>query len=166
MGLQLWCSTYASYFLVPPAPFPPSAVSVSQNGLDSVLVSWTPPSGEPDVTGYIIYYQQDGAQRLSVNTEATATTATITGLIAGATYSITMVANYSILPSTETEAQTLIIGNINMHYPTCMLGNRPPTSIYIIQTVTVGIYKCMTRPPTIKQLIVFILSLQVLLYNF
>ena len=94
-----------------PAPSPPSGVSVSQNGLDGVLVSWTPPSGEPDVNGYIIYYQQDGGQRLSVNAGATATTATITGLITGATYSITVVATSSMLPSTETTAQTLIIGN-------------------------------------------------------
>ena len=94
-----------------PAPSPPSAVSVSQNGLDSVLVSWTPPSGEPDVTGYIIYYQQDGGQRLSENVGAAATTATITGLITGAIYSVSMMATSSILLSTETAAQTVIIGN-------------------------------------------------------
>ena len=94
----------------PPAPSPPSAVSGSQNGLDSVLVSWTPPSGEPNVTGYIIYYQQDGGQRLSENAGATDMT-TITRLIAGGTYSITMVATSSTLPSTETTARTVTIGN-------------------------------------------------------
>ena len=94
-----------------PVPSPPSAVSVSQNGPDSVIVSWTPPSETPDVTGYIIYYQQDGGQRLSENAGATATTATITGLITGATYSISMVATSSMLLSTETTAQTVIIGN-------------------------------------------------------
>ena len=95
---------------IPSAPSPPSAVSVSQNGLDSVLISWSAPSGEPDVTGYIIYYQRDGGQRLSENAGTTATSATITGLIAGATYSITMVAASSTLPSTETTAQTVTIG--------------------------------------------------------
>ena len=95
----------------PSAPSPPSAVNVSQNGLDSVLVSWTPPSGEPDVTGYIIYYQQDGGQRLSVSAGTIATTATITRLITRATYSITMVATSSTLPSTETTARTVTIGN-------------------------------------------------------
>ena len=93
-----------------PVPSPPSAVSVSQNGLDSVLVSWTPPSGEPDVTGYIIYYQRDGGQRLSENAGATATTATITGLITGTTYSVTMVATSSMLPSNETVVQTVSLG--------------------------------------------------------
>ena len=61
------------------------------------------------MTGYIIYYQQEEGQRLSESAEAAATTASITGLIAGATYSITMVATSSTLPSTETEALTVTI---------------------------------------------------------
>ena len=96
----------------PPAPSPPSGLSVSQNGLDSALVSWTPPLGGPAVTGYIMYYQQeDGGQRLSESAGIAATTATITGLIAGATYSITIVATSSTLPSTETAVLTVTIGS-------------------------------------------------------
>ena len=73
--------------ILPPAPSPPSGLSVSQNGLDSALVSWTVPSGGAAVTGYIIYYQQEeGGQRLSESAEAAAITASITGLITGATY--------------------------------------------------------------------------------
>ena len=65
------------------------------------------------MTGYIIYYQQEeGGQRLSESAEAAATTASITGLIAGATYSITMVATSSTLPSTETEALAVTIGTV------------------------------------------------------
>ena len=102
--------TYTPHFSIA-APSPPFGVHVSQNGLGSVLVSWIPPSGEPTVTGYIIHYQQDGGQRLSFNAGPTATTATITGLIihAGATFSITMVATSSTLPSIETAAQTITI---------------------------------------------------------
>ena len=85
-------------------------MSVSRNGLDSVLVSWTPPSGEPAVTGYIIYYQHDGGQRFSQSAGPTDTTANITGLIAGASYSLTMVATSTTLPSNETEAETVMIG--------------------------------------------------------
>ena len=96
----------------PPAPSPPSGVSVSQTGLDYVLVSWTPPPGEPVVTGYIIYYQQDGGRRLSRSVEYTATTTTITGLIVGTNYSITMVATSSTLPSIESEAETITIGSV------------------------------------------------------
>ena len=95
---------------IPPAPSPPSGVMVSQNGLDSVQVSWTPPSGEPTVTGYIIYYQQqDGGQNGTEMAGATATTATITGLMTGAVYSITMVATSSTLPS---NAEHITIGMI------------------------------------------------------
>ena len=98
---------------LPPAPSPPSGVTVSQNGVDSVQVSWTPPSGEPTVTGYIIYYQQqDGGHNGSEMAGATATTATITGLMTGAAYSITMVATSSTLPSTVTAAVTVTIGRI------------------------------------------------------
>ena len=94
------------------APSPPSDVTVSQNGVHSVQVSWTPPSGEPAVTGYIIYYQQqDGGQIDSVIAGATAITTVITGLIPGATYSITLVATSSTLP-TMTAAGTISIGTI------------------------------------------------------
>ena len=97
----------------PSAPSLPSGVTVSQNGVDSLQVSWTPPSGEPAVTGYIIYYQQqDGGHYGSEVAGATATTATITGLMTGATYSITMVATSSTLPSTVTGAVTITIGMI------------------------------------------------------
>ena len=88
-------------------------MTVSQNGVDSVQVSWTPPSEEPTVTGYIIYYQQqDGGHTTSKMAGATATTATITGLMTGATYSITMVATSSTLPSNMTAAETITIGMI------------------------------------------------------
>ena len=84
------------------APPPPSGVSVSQNGLNSLLVSWT--SGEPAVTGYIISYQTlDGGHSDSVTNE-TATSTIITGLMTGATYSISIVATSSTLPSTKTTA--------------------------------------------------------------
>ena len=88
-------------------------MTVSQNGVESVQISWTPPSGEPAVTGYIIYYQQQvGGHNDSVMAGATATTVTITGLMTGATYSITMVATSSRLPSTVTTAVTITIGMV------------------------------------------------------
>ena len=93
------------------APSPPSAVRVSQNGLDSVLVSWTPPSGGPAMTGYIIYYQQqDGGHTGSEIAGATATTASISGLITGATYSITIVVTSTTLSSSEAAPVIITIG--------------------------------------------------------
>ena len=84
---------------------------VSQNGLESLLVSWT--AGESIVTGYIITYkQQDGVHSNSVNVNETTVTSTIiTGLMIGATYSISIVATSSTLPSNVTTAPDITIGN-------------------------------------------------------
>ena len=89
-------------------------MSVSQNGLDSILVSWTV-SGESIVTGYIIsYQQQDGVHSGSVSVDDTAVTSTIiVGLMIGATYSISIVATSNTLPSTETTVpDDITIGNM------------------------------------------------------
>ena len=92
------------------APSPPSNVIVSQNGLESLLVSWT--AGESIVTGYIIsYQQQDGVHSDSVAVNETVTSTIITGLMIGATYSISIVATSNTLPSNETIAQNITIGN-------------------------------------------------------
>ena len=116
----------SSYTPKSPAPSPPSVLSVSNNGPDSVLVTWTPPSGEHDVTGYIIYYWKEyvcgdnyyyfyyGGRKYSENAKATATTATITGLIAGVTYYISMMATSSTLPSSLTGEWAVTIGTINI----------------------------------------------------
>ena len=107
------------------APSPPSDVSVSQNGLGSLLVSWTP--GDITATGYVIYYQQHNPpwQRFLEGDEADTTSATITRLMAGATYSISVASTSGTLPSTATAApydvtignnnccNDVVIGNIN-----------------------------------------------------
>ena len=116
----------SSYTPKSPAPPPPTVLNMYQNGLDSVLVSWTSPSGEHDVTGYIIYYWKEylcgdsyhysyyGGRKYSENAEATATTATITGLTAGVTYYISMMTTSSTLPSSLTGEWTVTIGTINI----------------------------------------------------
>ena len=91
------------------APSPPSGVSVSQNGLNSLLVSWT--SGEPAVTGYNISYQTlDGGHSGSVTENETATSTIITGLMTGTNYSITIVVTSNTLNSTETTVPDITIG--------------------------------------------------------
>ena len=99
-NVQYRCNTTLS----PVVPSPPSDVSVSQNGLSRVLVSWR--SGDPNATGYIIYYQQHYPQnlRLLLIDGADTTSATITGLITGATYSISVASTSDTLPSTVTAA--------------------------------------------------------------
>ena len=97
-----------------PVPSPPSDVSVSQNGLNSLLVTWTP-SQRPHVTGYTIYYQQqDGGPSGSMEAGQHDTSITIPELIAGATYSISIVANSSTLPSTFTTGHKAAIGTLHI----------------------------------------------------
>ena len=88
----------------------------------SLLVTWTPSQG-PDVTGYTIYYQkQDGGPSGSVKAGQSDTSITIPGLIVGATYSISIVANSSTLPSTVTTGPSATIGTFHQtlcHYTLC-----------------------------------------------
>ena len=90
------------------APSPPSNVSVSQIGLGTLLVSWT--SGDPTVTGYIIYYQKYCWWRIGycwrhfLTAGANNTNSIITGLIAGDTYSVSVASTSGTLPSTGTAA--------------------------------------------------------------
>ena len=94
-----------------PPPHP-----LTQNGLNSILVTWTPSQG-PHVTGYTIYYQQqDGGHSGSVEAGQTDTSITIPGLIVGATYSISIVANSSTLPSTVTTGHRATIGTLFTHF--------------------------------------------------
>ena len=90
-----------NYTLKIVAPSPPSDVKFSQNGLRSVLVSWT--SGVTAVTGYVVYYQQqNGEHNGSVTAEGSESEANITGLNPGTNYSIEMVATSNTLPSDAT----------------------------------------------------------------
>ena len=72
-----------------------------QNGLKSLLVSWT--SGMPAVTGYVVHYrEQNGEHNGSVTVEGSESGANITGLNPGTNYSMEIVATSSTLPSDAT----------------------------------------------------------------
>ena len=88
-------------------PSPPSNLSVSQNGLSSVLVCWAPSHG---ADFYTVYYQRDGDRRQSQTAEAGDTSITLS-LIVGETYSISMIANTE-LSSTEAGPVNITIGII------------------------------------------------------
>ena len=87
---------------------------MSQNGLTSLLVTWTQSEG-PGVTGYTIYYKRNivGEERKSVMAGAADSSTVISRLTEGATYSISMVANSSTIPSDVTTGPDVTIGNIN-----------------------------------------------------
>ena len=121
----------------PPAPSPPSNVSVSQNGLNSLRVTWTPSQG-PDVTGYTIYYQQqDGGVNSSLGAGQTETSITIPGLIAGATYSISIVATSSTLPSTVTTGHRATIGILLLY------------SVLLLQDGSLTFLPSQSQPPSL-----------------
>ena len=121
MGLYQ-CRAY-TFNIISPAPSPPSDISVSQNGLNSLLVSWS--LGESIVTGYIIsYQQQNGGHNGSVTVNDTVTSTIITGLMIGATYYISIVATSNTLPSTEITVTDITIGNVSSMYYNIIIENK------------------------------------------
>ena len=84
---------------------------VTQNGLESLRVTWTPSQGPINVTGYTIFYQQiDGELRGALTARSTDTNINITKLIAGANFSIGVLANSSTLPSDAADGPDITIG--------------------------------------------------------
>ncbi|CAI8030317.1 Receptor-type tyrosine-protein phosphatase delta, partial [Geodia barretti] len=112
-------------------PSPPSNVRVSQNGLNSLLVTWTPSEG-PNATGYTVYYYQiNGGFSGSVTAAATDTSVVITGLIAGAAFSISVSADSSTLSSSRSRGpDTLIVP------ATISLTSSPPSPMMSGATVS------------------------------
>ena len=62
----------------------------------------------------VIYQQIDGRQNGSVTAKNTDTNINITGLIAGASFSIGVLADSNTLPSTVTDGPTGNIGTVNI----------------------------------------------------
>ena len=102
------CRGLKTIFLSQSVADSPFDLTLSRTAMDVLLVSWTAPS--QTVTGYVIYYQQDGGERISMSVEASATSYTITGLNIGATYSISMVATSNTLPSNIIGPQMITLG--------------------------------------------------------
>ena len=97
-GMTFQYISKVSSVLIPLAPSAPSNVRVTQNGLNSVLVSWT--AGHMSVTGYFISYSsEEGGETNSLSAEESDTHITITELIAGVNYTVNLSANSSTLPS-------------------------------------------------------------------
>ncbi len=72
-------------------PGAPSGVSAAA-GTNQATVTWTPPAGPGVVTAYVVSATTGGAQANSVATTGASTSATITGLAGGATYTFRVVA--------------------------------------------------------------------------
>lgn len=93
MGLGAFSAASAS---VTPntAPAQPSGITVTGNGSNSVVLSWSAVSSASPVTDYIIEYSPDGGTTWLVFNDgvSTSTTANVTGLTAGVSYSFRVTA--------------------------------------------------------------------------
>ena len=97
------------------APDPPVDLSVSQNGMNSVLVSWTPATtGSISPTGYTITLhplQDSPGEPVTATAGPTDTSTTVFDLIERAIYSVSIVANSNTLSSNITGPENVTIGN-------------------------------------------------------
>ena len=97
------------YPFIPLAPSAPSDVRVTQNGLNSILVSWT--AGDMSVTGYFISYSsEEGRKTNSLSAEENDTNITISGLTIGEDYTVNISASSSMLPSAVVTIGNIILG--------------------------------------------------------
>ena len=86
-------------------------MKVSQNGLNSLLVTWTQSEG-PHITSYTIFNQEIGGELTNASLEAneTDTNVTVNDLKTGSNYEIKIVANSLTLPSVTITAPLTTIG--------------------------------------------------------
>ena len=84
--------------LLSPAASAPSNLMAVQEGLTSVRVSWSPPSPLGDTTGYRISYSGGSSGSVDISDGST-NTHTLTGLVNGASYTISIVGTSLHLPS-------------------------------------------------------------------
>ena len=81
-------------------PCQPDNVGILQKGQNKLFVSW---KNCLEVIGYVIYYKQEnGHHNGSITAGVMDTNTTISGLIAGVTYYISVVANSATLSSYPT----------------------------------------------------------------
>ena len=83
------------------AASPPSDVTAVQDGPTSIILSWTPSS---DATGYSIHYTSVSDSGNKVVSDGSTETHTLTGLVNGETYTISVAAISDDLPSESVTA--------------------------------------------------------------
>ena len=86
---------------------PPTALQVEQHNLTSMMISWSPPTAGPEVTGYMILYASDRTDSTLTVSEST-TSVLVHGIQSGETYRVSAIA-LSYFPSIETDAIEIFI---------------------------------------------------------
>ena len=87
------------------APSPPSDVTAVQAGITSITVTWTASS---NATGYRIYYTSDGDSGSETVSGGSTETHTLTGLVNGETYTISVAATSQHFPSEAIAANATV----------------------------------------------------------
>ena len=90
------------YAVLPPVASAPSNLMAVQEGPTSVRVSWSPPFPLGDTTGYRISYSGGSSGSVAVSDGSTSTR-TLTGLVNGDSYNISIVGTSLHLPSDVVE---------------------------------------------------------------
>jgi hypothetical protein len=101
-GPQVAAQFGASGLGVPPAPAPASAVT----GVNRATISWQAPSANPPVTGYLVTALVGGSPGNAMSVSASSTSAILTGLAAGTSYTFEVQAlnEYGAGPAATTAA--------------------------------------------------------------
>ena len=79
-----------------------------QDGPTNIRVSWTPPSPLGDTTGYRIHYTSVSDSGNETVSDGSTETHTLTGLVNGETYTISVVATSDNLPSESVTADMVV----------------------------------------------------------
>ena len=112
---ELYSWIYTFYLLLVVSP--PTGVTASRTGFNSVLVSWSAPSSSAVPAGYEVFYQVDGGSTLSGGNTSNSNL-TLTGLILG-THSLFVVGygaeGAPVLPSAHSNTASIMIGEIVIH---------------------------------------------------
>ena len=108
---ELYSWIYTFHILLVASP--PTGITASRTGFNSVLVSWSAPSS-PVPAGYEVFYQVDGGSTLSGGNTSN-TELTLTGLTLG-THSLFVVGygaeGAPVLPSAHSNTASVMIGEI------------------------------------------------------
>ena len=91
--------------ILSPGTSPPSDVTAIQDGPTSIIVSWTPSS---DATGYRIHYTSVSDSGNETVSDGSTETHTLTGLVNGETYNISVAATSAQLSSVGVAADTSV----------------------------------------------------------
>ena len=89
------------------ATSPPASVTAVQHGLTNIIVTWT---ASDNTTGYRIYYIGGGGDNGSIEIGGNVTSLTLSGLMNGETYNISIVSTAESMPASTPITRQVTVG--------------------------------------------------------